>query len=574
MGTGLSLRADPEPGLQFNSGTDPGAAFDIQFSRPSDGVEQLSTHLLVVYNANDPDSRELARYYAPRRGIADDHVFALSCSTNEEITRKEFEDKIRRPILSYIEDSGWMTRQPRVAKINNREIDLLVANRNDIWAIVLMRGVPLKVAPDPSTEGGIQIIPELQSNAAAVDSELALLPVFGLPKGGFFPNQFFDLKNNGVARVGPEMAKSMILVTRLDGPTPADVRRMIDDSLAAEQTRLAGLAVIDTRGLTDIKNAYTAGDMWLRSSRDFLVQDGWAVKFDALPDVLPASDPCNEVAFYLGWYTQNAMGPWMTPPRRFVPGAIAYHLHSFSASSVRSTTEGWVGPLISRGADATMGTVYEPSLGLTPRLDVFTKRMLEGNYFAEAAYASEAGLSWMVTVVGDPLYRPFRKPLDEALAAASTTPSAHGDWLFLQLAQRDLLAGRLEANIGKLEKKFSDFGATAVGNEGLGDILAKFNDPDATPATLRIYQKAFQAATLPIDRIRVGQKMAQYEEKVGQSDRAREQLRLLQQLFPEESKLFGVDTALNGPTTAEVPGEGAKPPKPPSPPQPPKPGRV
>ena len=42
----------------------------------------------------------------------------------------------------------------------------------------------------------------------------------------------------------------MVLVTRLDGPKPSDVRRMIDGCLYAEQHRLAGLAVIDSRGLT------------------------------------------------------------------------------------------------------------------------------------------------------------------------------------------------------------------------------------------------------------------------------------------------------------------------------------
>ena len=38
--------------------------------------------------------------------------------------------------------------------------------------------------------------------------------------------------------------------TWLGGPTTADVQRMIDDSLYAEQHRLAGLVCIDTRGIT------------------------------------------------------------------------------------------------------------------------------------------------------------------------------------------------------------------------------------------------------------------------------------------------------------------------------------
>ena len=77
---------------------------------------------------------------------------------------------------------------------------------------------------------------------------------------------------------------------------------------------------------------------------------------------------------------------------------------------MRSTTQNWVGPLIAHGADATMGCVYEPYLALTPHVDIFTRRLLDGDSFAEAAYACQPGLSWMTTVVGDPLYQPFQTP--------------------------------------------------------------------------------------------------------------------------------------------------------------------
>ena len=198
-----------------------------------------------------------------------------------------------------------MARETQRVRVGPRVLDLLVATRNDIWAIVLMRGVPLKIAPDPSDEDSMEYEPALQTNAAAVDNELALLPVFGLPKGGFVPNIFFDDQVSGIKRVGPELARNMVLVTRLDAAKPSDVRRMIDDTLTAEKTRLAGLAVIDTRGFTDEHGGYTIGDDWLRSSRDALVKDGWAVKFDDKPDCLPATDPCNQVAIYLGWYNQD-----------------------------------------------------------------------------------------------------------------------------------------------------------------------------------------------------------------------------------------------------------------------------
>ena len=336
----------------------------------------------------------------------------------------------------------------------------------------------------------------------------------------------------------------MILVTRLDGPKPSDVRRMIDDCIYAEKHRLAGLAVVDSRGLTDVKDGYTSGDIWLRGARDALVHDGWTVKFDDKPEVLPATDPCNQVALYLGWYAEQATGPWVTPPNRFVPGAIAYHLHSFSASTVRSETSHWVGPLIAHGADATMGMVYEPYLALTPHEDIFTRRLLRGDYFAEAAWASESGLSWMLTVVGDPLYRPFRVPLDSALADASVPHTEHDDWLLLQKVQRGLIAGDIQANTKSLELALDVPGAGPVAEEGLGDLLEKSNYPLAGPPTEQAYKKALARETAPIDQIRVGLKLAQYYSNHGQDARAQAELDTLRELKTDDAKRFGVSDQL------------------------------
>jgi uncharacterized protein (TIGR03790 family) len=560
----LSLRPDA---ASTNAPPDenPGGEMFPDMAREIDpmATEDLAGHLLVVYNSNDPDSQGLARYYAAERKIPDERVLAIAAPITEEITRAQYDDTIRSPIVAYLGQKGWMARTPRRVQVGDRFLDLLVATHNDIWAIVLMRGVPLKIAPDPSDQDGMELNPELATNAAAVDSELALLPVFGLPKGGYVPNIFFDNQVAGIKRVGPELARNMILVTRLDGPRPSDVRRMIADTIYAEKNRLAGLAVIDSRGLTDVKDGYTSGDIWLRGARDALVHDGWDVKFDDKPDVLPATDPCNRVALYLGWYHDGAIGPWVTPPDRFVPGAIAYHLHSFSAGTVRSPTGGWVGPLIAHGADATMGMVYEPYLALTPHEDIFVRRLLQGDYFAEAAYASERGLSWMLTVVGDPLYRPFRVPLEAALDPAAAPRTEHDDWLLLQKVRREILAGQIKADPGSLERALDVPGAGAVAAEGLGDLLEKLDESAAGPAVERAYKKAIAEETVPVDRIRVGLKLAQYDSNHGQDARAQAELDVLRELYPEDAKRFGVSGPLL--PTSLAPGNSVPTGKPASP---------
>ncbi len=90
-----------------------------------------------------------------------------------------------------------------------------------------------------------------------------------------------------------------------------------------------------------------------------------------------------------------------------MPGAVAVHIHSFSASTLHDEKANWAGPLLAKGAAATIGNVYEPYLQLTAHLDVFNDRLLHGFTFAESAYMSVQALSWMSVMVGDPLYRPY-----------------------------------------------------------------------------------------------------------------------------------------------------------------------
>jgi len=50
----------------------------------------------------------------------------------------------------------------------------------------------------------------------------------------------------------------------------------------------------------------------------------------------------------VGWYDSGVTGPFYRASVEFLPGAFAYHLHSFSAANLRSASENWVGPLLAR----------------------------------------------------------------------------------------------------------------------------------------------------------------------------------------------------------------------------------
>jgi hypothetical protein len=198
---------------------------------------------------------------------------------------------------------------------------------------------------------------------------------------------------------------TLLLVCRLDAPTAATVRGMIIDAIATEKSGLWGRAYVD--GGDNTSAGLEVGDQWLNEITGHLHKVGIPVVHDDTPALFPEAYPMTDCALYYGWYAGNVTGPFARPDFRFVPGAIAVHIHSFSARTLRDPNANWVAPLISKGAAASLGNVYEPYLQLTAHLDIFNDRLLHGFTFAESAYMSIQALSWMSVMVGDPLYRPY-----------------------------------------------------------------------------------------------------------------------------------------------------------------------
>ena len=91
--------------------------------------------------------------------------------------------------------------------------------------------------------------PEMRRDEAAVDSELALLPLIEekLPLAGPLRNPVYTTTN--AAMLHP--TNGVLLVTRLDGPTPAIARGLVDKALQAEADGLWGRAYFDLRNITE-----------------------------------------------------------------------------------------------------------------------------------------------------------------------------------------------------------------------------------------------------------------------------------------------------------------------------------
>jgi uncharacterized protein (TIGR03790 family) len=389
--------------------------------------------------------------------------------------------------------------------------------------------VPLRISEDPNLvdEGPERNQPGGRRNEAAVDSELSLLPLIEqkIPLNGAFRSPVYSTTN--VAWLHP--TNGILLTARLDGPTPAIARGLVDMAIEAETNGLWGRAYFDLRNTTD--PGLKAGDEWIRNASEICRRLGFETVVDENAGTFPAAFPMSQIALYLGWYDENVSGPFTQPNVEFMPGAFAYHLHSFSACSLRTTTRNWVGPLLHKGVTITMGCVAEPYLVGTPDLAVFTARLVYGGFtFGEAAYASQLLLSWQTTVVGDPLYRPFGKNLDQLQQELERRASPWREWGYLRLLDLNLANGKAPAEVVAFLEQFEPAKHSAILTEKLADLYANLGKP---ASAIHAYAQALSLKPSPLQRLRLRLTMGERLAGLDQNSEALEDYEAILSEFPD-----------------------------------------
>ncbi len=353
----------------------------------------------VLYNRAVPESRKLAEMYRDVRGIPAENLIGLDMPAAADISRGDFEKWILKPLRWEFDDRRWWKRQKDAGGVT-----LPTVNR--IRVLVTMRGVPLRIQalPKPTPKPGAPPVPPNPQNPvagrdeASVDSELAMFGVEGVPVEGVLQNKFYQSEKP----VADANLPFLVLTARIDAPTHATCERMIRDAVEVEKTGLWGRAYVD------IANKFPQGDQWLESVVKAGAEAGIPAVVDRFNDTLPKNYPMTDAALYYGWYDWNVSGPFLNSRFQFRKGAVAMHLHSFSAEQLSSGAKNWSGALLEKGAAATIGNVYEPYLHLTHDFGILHQRLLAGYSFGEACWMAMPVTSWQGVVLGDPLYRPFR----------------------------------------------------------------------------------------------------------------------------------------------------------------------
>jgi uncharacterized protein (TIGR03790 family) len=295
--------------------------------------------------------------------------------------------------------------QPQV--IDPNELGALLQRPDDPEARERVRAIARRSANPFAYEKVLQehsVYLTSEHTDSAIDSDLSLIWAGPYPRAGWQPNPL------GYPFINNPSKPRVVMVMRLDAPTPEGVREMIQTSLAVEAAGLRGKVVIDSRGIpprqaSGATDSFGVFDQRLRELAGLVeARSGLELVHDEKPDVLPP-DSAADVAIYCGWYSVGKYVPSM----KFAPGAVGYHIASYELTSLRDPANtGWGRGLISDGVVATLGPVAEPLLHAFPGPDDFFPLLMTGRLtLAEVYWRTSPLTSWKMTAIGDPLYRPF-----------------------------------------------------------------------------------------------------------------------------------------------------------------------
>ena len=392
------------------------------------GLALESGEILVIANRQISASKRIAEYYCEKRNIPDKNIIYLALGHNpsEIIRRDEYEKSLALPIRKRLQrrlpgeirclvttygipvkvgSQGPMPGKGRkineLKKLLSKEKQRLEQLKQNSTldpqqASIQTKQINQKIS---QIKGEISRLSGHETNAS-VDSELSMLLV-----------QSYDLyrwQPNMLRGQVPDLGFKTLMVSRLDGPDEKIVKGLIDKALTAEKIGLKGNAYIDSRGIVK-KDMYGYFDQSLRDLGAFIRSDTkMPIKTEQTGKLFQPGS-CPQTAVYCGWYSVRKY----VDAFDFVDGAVGFHIASYEAQKLRDPSSStWCAAMLRDGITATLGAVDEPYLHSFPQPKEFFAELFRGSCLVEAYYRTKPFNSWQLVLIGDPLYRPFRKTID------------------------------------------------------------------------------------------------------------------------------------------------------------------
>lgn len=385
----------------------------------------LPREIVVVVNSSYNDGILLAQRYMQARKVPKENLFQVKLGRSESIRRDAYDKKLARPLKIFLVNHPHGDRlrclllmygmplkvesppQTKKQKVMLANIDKTITElRLKLSRITYKSGETEKILNARMAEARREKIKlEPAFRRASVDSELMLVLADNYSLDGWQLNPFF---------LGYKDQKEMIdknqvlMVSRLDGPKPETVVRILADTFAAEEKGLQGKAYFDARWSKEQESRPSGYDFYDESIHEAarLIK-----KVRPLPIVLDQKEKlfepncCPDAALYCGWYSLAEYVPAFAWAR----GAVGYHIASAECTTLhKAGSQVWCKRMIEEGVAATLGPVEEPYVQAFPLPSLFFPYLVEGKLtLAECYLLSLPHLSWKMVLVGDPLYRPF-----------------------------------------------------------------------------------------------------------------------------------------------------------------------
>lgn len=254
----------------------------------------------------------------------------------------------------------------------------------------------------------LKTVAKNESNSS-FDSELSLV---------LWPDDDYQLLRWQPNYLRPEYDNSQLrdsyptlMVARIDAPTLALAKGLIDTAIKIEKQGLEGKVYLDARGIGKLDQQNVSVGSYADYDRALLItakglqeQTNLDVTLDEKSDLFQPGQ-CPDAALYCGWYS---LGKYIDA-FDWAPGAVGYHLASGEATTLhKKESQVWCKRMLEDGICATIGPTYEPYLVAFPRPNEFFALLIQGELsLVECYYRTKPFNSWMMTLVGDPLYRPY-----------------------------------------------------------------------------------------------------------------------------------------------------------------------
>ncbi len=386
--------------------------------------------ILVIANSDIAASVQIAQYYCEKRAVPTANILALPLGTSlsDTITRDNYEKQLAEPIRSRLASPEFagkirclLTTYGVPIKVGKRgqlkgkkdELKqlkkLAEQEKNKIEQLEQNSPAGNRQASAEQKKKSNRRLARLQSGIdriagkktnASVDSELSMVQFGDYELYQWQPNR---LKDNP-----PYWDFKTLMVSRLDGPGFNIAKGLVDKALAAEKTGLRGIAYIDSRGIANDKNPYSFGyfDQSLRDLAVMIKTRKQMPVIEERTEKLFELETCPRTAIYCGWYSLKKY----VDAFDFVDGAIGYHIASWEAIDLRDPNSSqWCPAMLKDGITATLGAVAEPYLSAFPQPKTFFAELFNGCSLVEAYYHTKPFNSWQMVLIGDPLYKPFKK---------------------------------------------------------------------------------------------------------------------------------------------------------------------